>query len=102
MNPCIKTGAYIVDKVTDLGYYGDLFFLGGMFQLRGVPYNSWVKVQLEDTKRVHAFSENEIIMSKRAESSYADSNLGLELTNPSPEFMEHIRRWYPELIDKFS
>jgi hypothetical protein len=91
MNQCVKTG--FVFRVIETGEVrnGDLFYIADLFQIRGVNPADASDYPLD------AYVSN-IVLSQRSGSTYKDSNLGISIINPSVEFQDHIRKWYPNLV----
>lgn len=88
MNPCIKTGCLFQVVETGARYWGDLFFDGAEWQVRGfVP---------RDAMR----GDPDIIVSNaqiipRPTSEYADTNYGIVIESASEPFREFMHKWNP-------
>lgn len=97
MNPCIKTGLNFRVIETGESYTGDLFYHGeppnGLFQIRGIPIP-----QQDPAVPIDVWVLN-VILCQRADSPWQDTNSGISLVNPSFALKEHIKKYYPELID---
>ena len=91
MNDCVKTGFRFMELETGIVRTGDLFYFSGYFQIRGIP---------KDTNPITAPYDAVvvgIILAQRANSEYMDSNIGVTIIAPKPEFVDHIHEWYPDL-----
>lgn len=99
MNECVKTGLKFHCLTDDSFRTGDLFYYPdiGLFQIRGVP-DRVISKNTEEHKWLDIKVLN-CIFSQRANECWLDSNLGISLIDPSPDFIKHIREWYPELKD---
>jgi hypothetical protein len=91
MNPCIKTGCLFQVMETGARYWGDLFYDGREWQVRGfVPRDA-------------GCGEPDIVVSnatiiQRPTSEYADTNNGIVIESTSPKFREFMREWNPEVV----
>lgn len=92
MNPCVKTGVMFREGEQGLLKTGDLFYIGGLFQIKGVPPGD-----LEGSGIPTDVVIAPAIWSERAGTQYLDSNLGLKFLVVSEQFKKYIEEWYPEL-----
>lgn len=92
MNPCIRTGCVLVDGNGDR-WYGDLFYTGGGFQLRGIPAEpERLAARAED-----ASVEGAIVATARCTcGQYRDSQHDLTL-KPTADFLRWNAKYNPEL-----
>ena len=93
MNTCVKTGFLFLDTADMKVRTGDLFCLGGLLNIRGIPTGT----ERELTEQhCHARVDN-VIYQKRVGSEYTDTAGGVEIVTCSPAFREHITQYYPDL-----
>ena len=94
MNQCVKTGIqWAMESSSSTIRRGDLFFVHGAFQVRGVPPYAW---PMAGTLMRHAVLSDSPL-AKRSDSHFSDTLEGLRIVECSKEFREHILDWYPYL-----
>jgi len=96
VNSCVRTGFTFLDLGSGLRRTGDLFFISGMFQIRGVNENP-----LQGPGYVDAIAAN-CILCHRERGEFMDSNIGVTIMDPSLKFLTFIKAWYPQLEPYFS
>lgn len=95
MNTCVKTGFIFLNLDEGKIRTGDLFYIGDMFQIRGVPHGEY---PIGSGVELDAAVSNCVLANRADSPLYMDSNVNIFLVNPSPAFVAHIKKWYPELV----
>jgi hypothetical protein len=94
MNPCVKTGFMFYDVGSGIYSTGDLFYIAGLWQIRGIPKGEFFRPMPIDATVLNC------VMAERADEKYMDSNFGIRLIACSEDFKQHLKEWYPELVEK--
>jgi hypothetical protein len=98
MNACVKTGLMFRTAEDNVIRTGDLFYIAGLWQIRGIPKAGF---EMMEDRFIDVTVVN-CVFAQRANSTYMDSNLGINLIAPSKGFLEHVAEWYPYLMDVLS
>lgn len=104
MNPCVKTGVVFIDRSTGHKHTGDLFFWRDRgWQVRGVPCEHHDAINgpavIDDIRSPHVAVDGVSFVEREGCPTYVDTCFGIVLAACDDRFREHVRDWYPELVD---
>lgn len=93
MNACMRTGFLFADEETPTETRtGDLFLIGGMLQIRGVPSGIFEDII------PHAIVREARLHSRGEGMAYSDTMPGVEIVSCTDSFREFVEKWSPDML----